>query len=212
MESLKLFFWLTIILLFSTDTVFSQDYLFDIEKLNVEDGLPHRNAYQIQQDDDGYIWISSQGNISRYTGNQFEVYNYTELGIGESGAALLAIGRQKHLWYCELSPDGYSGVIDTKTGKIHTVEDISGGRLHSDSILYIANVKDQVFIATYSGEIYSYGETLKLEYRHHHPFIYHNFLRIAPGFDDDCLIFYSSDRQLQESHLFSIKNGTVQNR
>jgi len=60
---------------------YSQNYLFDVQTLNVEQGLPHRSTRDIIQDHDGYIWISGQGNISRYDGNEWKVFNYSQLNI-----------------------------------------------------------------------------------------------------------------------------------
>ncbi|MCB0374737.1 MAG: hypothetical protein KDD04_02340, partial [Sinomicrobium sp.] len=51
---LPLLLWLTGIIVAS-----AQDYLFDTEVINVEDGLPHRNTYGIVQDKEGFIWVST---------------------------------------------------------------------------------------------------------------------------------------------------------
>ena len=51
-----------------------QNYLFDLDIINIEDGLPHRNTYDIVQDKEGFIWVSSLGAISRYDGYQFKTY------------------------------------------------------------------------------------------------------------------------------------------
>jgi len=52
----------------------AQDYLFDVQIINIEDGLPNSRVSNIAQDKEGFIWISTPGKISRYDGHPFKIY------------------------------------------------------------------------------------------------------------------------------------------
>ncbi len=43
-------------------------------QLNIKDGLSSRQAYQINKDSDGFIWIFTTSGIDRYDGNEFRNY------------------------------------------------------------------------------------------------------------------------------------------
>jgi class 3 adenylate cyclase/ligand-binding sensor domain-containing protein len=58
-------------LLFFTTTVFSQKGKIDFKLFSFEEGLSHRNAFKIQQDPYGYIWIVTINGLNKYDGNRF---------------------------------------------------------------------------------------------------------------------------------------------
>ena len=51
--------------------VSSQSYAHDIRHWSVEEGLLHRNAQCIVQDDRGFIWIGTQSGLNRFDGKDF---------------------------------------------------------------------------------------------------------------------------------------------
>lgn len=44
------------------------------ENYNIEDGLPHNRTHFVYQDTVGWIWIGSEGGISRFDGTSFKTY------------------------------------------------------------------------------------------------------------------------------------------
>lgn len=50
-------------------TAFSQDYLFD--SWEVKDGLPQNTVARILQTSDGYLWVGTEGGLSRFDGVRF---------------------------------------------------------------------------------------------------------------------------------------------
>ena len=46
-----------------------------MERLSVDQGLPHTDVSSIVQDQYGYIWIGTYSGLCRYDGNVLEVYD-----------------------------------------------------------------------------------------------------------------------------------------
>ena len=148
---------------------FSQDYVFDTEIINVKEGLPHRMVYNTVQDQERFIWMSTQGAISRYDGYNFKTYNASFLHIKETSATRLAVDANKRLWYCETnSIVPGNGVIDTAKDSLYSIETISKGLITSEDIMYLGNskmAKTTVFLATRSGSVYKYDSDFQEIYR-----------------------------------------------
>ncbi|MCB0375872.1 MAG: hypothetical protein KDD04_08140, partial [Sinomicrobium sp.] len=140
---------------------FPQDYLFDTEIINVEDGLPHRMVYNIVQDKEGFIWISTQGAISRYDGYNFKTYNASFLNIAENNAVRMAIDAANRLWYCEGNFGTLGGgIIDTAKDSIYSMETVSKGLFASKDVVFLGNAmpnSNDILIVTRAGVIYNYN-------------------------------------------------------
>ncbi|HET8754301.1 MAG TPA: two-component regulator propeller domain-containing protein, partial [Salinimicrobium sp.] len=48
--------------------------LLRFENLGLKDGLVQGTVYDIMQDSEGFLWITSQGGLHRYNGYEFKVY------------------------------------------------------------------------------------------------------------------------------------------
>jgi len=57
-------------LLFAT-SVFSQKEKIEFKLFSFEEGLSHRNAFKIQQDPYGYIWVATINGLNKYDGTRF---------------------------------------------------------------------------------------------------------------------------------------------
>ncbi len=119
----------------------SQEYLFDLEAITMENGLPARMVYDIVQDKDGFIWISSQFGIHRYDGDRFKTITTQELGLPSRSPAIMAIDDHNRLWYT--SADGaalpiYAGVLDLRTDSILSISQATNGVLQSTEVVKIA--------------------------------------------------------------------------
>ncbi len=148
-----------------------QQDLFDIQTINVEDGLPHRRTYRVVEDLNGFIWVSTSGNISRYNGYHFKNYNSSFLNIVEGNFSSLAVDKNNHLWYSEfnhLSLNTHnSGIINTSQDKTFSIQDLSKG-LVKDKVAYVSNSKsnkNDVIIATATGIVYKYNGSFEEIYR-----------------------------------------------
>ena len=61
-----------IMLLFSKEQLSAQQYNFNY--YSVENGLPHSQVNAVFQDSSGYIWVGTEGGVSRFDGKTFEVF------------------------------------------------------------------------------------------------------------------------------------------
>ena len=83
--------------------LFSQEYSH-MEKLSVDEGLPHTDVSSIVQDRDGYIWIGTYSGLCRYDGTDMTVYDVSN--------SILESSRIRSLY---LASDGLL-YIGTETG------------------------------------------------------------------------------------------------
>ncbi len=195
----------------SISYAYSQAYLFDVQTLNPEQGLPHHSTQNIIQDHNGYIWISGQGNISRYDGSEWKTYNYSKLNIFQERIATLAIDKQNRLWYAEPTPDGYSAAIDINTDSIVSLQTLSKGLLHSDSVIYVSNSRrkeGQILIGTKTGKIYTYKDNFELIYAPKIPFLDDIRIVAKEGFDEDYFISVYEVKE-KKTHLLNVKNKRI---
>ncbi|MFK7978465.1 MAG: ATP-binding protein [Saprospiraceae bacterium] len=155
--------FITLLFLSSINSL-AQDYLFNIETIDVEDGLPEREVYSVVADKKGFLWISTQGAISRYDGNQFKTYTNHELHISDYSPTFLAIDDNDNILFVEekeYSEKNYSGVIDTKTDSIYSLEEYTGGLLKSNGVInlnYASQNPNIWFLTTKQGIIYEYKD------------------------------------------------------
>ncbi|MFK7948576.1 MAG: ATP-binding protein [Saprospiraceae bacterium] len=153
---------ITSILLLYAFCSYTQEYLFDVQTINVEDGLPQRDVHSIMQDSEGYIWLSSQGTISRFDGHQFKNYDYNFLNVRANSGLLLALDDGDRLWYSEGNQSAlntFGGILDSKLDTVYTFESFSNGLIHSDNIAFIQPsyaTKNNIIIGTIDGNIYKY--------------------------------------------------------
>lgn len=54
----------------------------EILKLTPEQGLSHSTVYDIEQDDEGYMWIATGEGLDRYNSYQIKTYHNSEIGVG----------------------------------------------------------------------------------------------------------------------------------
>jgi len=73
---LKLLKFVFIFTLLNTSFVFAQEDGIAFEKYGVVEGLPEEFAASIIQDDQGFMWITTQNGLVKYDGYDFKVYKY----------------------------------------------------------------------------------------------------------------------------------------
>ena len=150
---LLIIYWIAI-----TDS-YAQDYLFDLEVIGVEDGLPEREVFNMVEDKKGYLWLSTQGAISRYDGKQFKTYTYQQLNIDEYLPTSLTVDDQNNIWYQERGGSRHGGVINPITDSIYTIESYTKGLLNAQEIVnlnYAYQDDSKWFVTTQDGMIYAY--------------------------------------------------------
>ncbi len=73
---------------------------FAMNQYTVEDGLPSSFIYDITQDREGFIWISSEGGLCRFDGNQFEKDPIAQGLVAE--VVELEVDSKGNLWLIDL--------------------------------------------------------------------------------------------------------------
>ncbi len=74
-------FSIGLIFLIWSITLFSQEKNF--EKITVQDGLSHSTVYDIDQDDDGFIWFGTREGLNKYDGKTIQTF-YQEHGLSNN--------------------------------------------------------------------------------------------------------------------------------
>lgn len=98
--------WLGLFMLLPDTTIGQQNSLkFDF--LGIEEGLPAQGAYDILQDPNGFIWISTFNGLVKYDGYEFQVFRHAlgdstgQTPIGRSFITSL-LGRDSSIWVSTL--------------------------------------------------------------------------------------------------------------
>ena len=98
-----------IVLLINSLPAFNQKYYFD--SYGVEQGLSSSKVYFILQDHNDYIWLGTEGGVSRFDGQHFT--NFTpEEGLADDGIMTICETGDGKLWFGHL--DGDFSVYDGK--------------------------------------------------------------------------------------------------
>src|SRR5690606_5707627 len=79
----RLFFYLILILLCFPAVIWAAiDTLqYHIEHFTDEQGLPQNSINAIGVDEYGFVWLATEGGITRYDGRNFKVYEAEALGV-----------------------------------------------------------------------------------------------------------------------------------
>lgn len=83
------------ILIFQVSGLCLTDSLrYDIQHYTDEQGLPQNSINGIGVDEYGFVWLATEGGITRYDGRSFEVYNSSKLGLNTKRIAYLSYDYQ----------------------------------------------------------------------------------------------------------------------
>jgi ligand-binding sensor domain-containing protein/serine phosphatase RsbU (regulator of sigma subunit) len=101
--------------------LFSQQ--FNFLNYGVEDGLPQSTIYEIFQDNDGYLWLGTDGGgLSRYDGYRFKTYGKSE-GLNANVIRKITQDKHNNIW---VATNG--GLYIIKNGKIQSFNQISDNK------------------------------------------------------------------------------------
>lgn len=82
------FFWINFL---SAQTFF-------MDNINVSDGLPSSQIYDIKQDQLGYVWIATNLGVARYDGHHFQIFTKKE-GLTDNSIVQLEIAPDSSIWF-----------------------------------------------------------------------------------------------------------------
>tara|TARA_R100001443_G_scaffold50810_2_gene62807 strand:- start:3848 stop:6784 length:2937 start_codon:yes stop_codon:yes gene_type:complete len=104
---------------------------------SVDGGLPQVSVTAMAQDEQGYIWLGTQGGLARFDGHRFTVFNTANTPqILSNLVTALYLDRNKRLWIGTVNglsyfADGKFTAVDTgnlKPGMITSFAELSDGR------------------------------------------------------------------------------------
>ena len=147
--------WLSLLSIVS-----AQNYNFNIHHINTTEGLPNRNVFEITEDQKGYIWVSTLGNISRYNGTEFKSYNASFLNISDQKPINIAIDNDQNLWYSEkhvLDNEFNGAILNLQTDSIISFKTFSNGLFSKNDVMSVkasSFKKGVIHITTKQGIVY----------------------------------------------------------
>ncbi|MCB9267891.1 MAG: hypothetical protein H6558_22945, partial [Lewinellaceae bacterium] len=141
---------------------FAQQYLFSLQHINVEDGLPVRQVSDVAQDNDGFIWISSRLGVHRFDGYSYKTYTNAYLNLPDRNAAHIVIDRQNRLWYSKWRSLGQplGGVLSLDADSLVSFINLPGRKLPVEDIYSVHALgacNQEMLVVMKSGILYDYS-------------------------------------------------------
>lgn len=99
----KLTIALLLLMLYYTNSAYAQSY--PLKNYSIKAGLPSSEAYFVMQDSKGYIWVCSDGGVSRFNGYTFTTYNITN-GLPDNNIFEAIEDYKSRIWF-----RSYSGAL-----------------------------------------------------------------------------------------------------
>ena len=128
----------------------ASEYLANLTRYNVEDGLLHREVNAITEDCDGFIWLATNQGLNRFDGHQFKKWTQEANGLLTNHIGQLIEDAQGYLWLIpfEYKEGGDFSLLNHHTGAITTLEKKYGEVLPFP----VENVSFRI-LTTRSGEV-----------------------------------------------------------
>jgi ligand-binding sensor domain-containing protein/signal transduction histidine kinase len=90
--------FLSLVLLFFAEAGAAQNFLYTTRNYTAVDGLPQSQVTSVVEDDNGYLWIATQGGgLARFDGKEFKVYT-TKDGLFSNNISSLLFDHDQNLW------------------------------------------------------------------------------------------------------------------
>jgi signal transduction histidine kinase/ligand-binding sensor domain-containing protein len=137
-------FWSVLIVLVCPLFCSSQEPIYDVWQ--VKDGLPQNTINMIEQTKDGYIWIATEGGLSRFDCVRFENFDVTSTPeLGSNRITYLHVAKNGDLLIGTYNGGliiMHDGVFENRTdlfrGNRYTIREI----VESDSLLFFSNTEN----------------------------------------------------------------------
>lgn len=122
--------------------------VYSFGNYTVKEGLIQSNVQSIAQDQEGYLWLGTDGGLSRFDGKEFLSFG-TQNGLQEAGIKTIAFDRTGVLWIGHAT-----GKITTYTGKKYNnyalKKEDQGFRIHH----ILCDSKDRLWVCTQGNGVY----------------------------------------------------------
>ena len=146
---------------------FGQAYLFNLEHFGLEYGFPTRVAYSVAEDQQGYIWVSSQMGIHRFNGQRFKTWSTERLGLPSRRSTFLAVDEHNRIWLSGPETDQshlLCSILDPEADTVLSPASVTGGHLNEKDIVGMEAAYDGrlgAFVLTHDGSLYRYTDRLQ---------------------------------------------------
>lgn len=162
---LRISFWLFSFIFFGANPtlLFSQNHAHPaFRQYTTDHGLASSEVYSILQDEEGFIWISTDNGVSRFNGYEFQNYGFKE-GLTENVIFEMQLDESDRIWMQAMSGNLYFFERDTihpywnndALNKLKGRLDIAKGFIvkgHGDTIL-MATIKYGIIAVTKDGQM-----------------------------------------------------------
>ena len=123
----------------------AKSQIYSFSEFNTRSGLPNLQINDITQDSVGYLWIATQGGISRFNGQKFINYT-TDDGLVSNKCISIYVDKKQRVWVG--TEDGLSVF---ENGKFRNLSSENG--LLAKAILSFDEGNDEMFAATNNGGV-----------------------------------------------------------
>ena len=124
---------------------------FNFRNFNLEDGLPQNSVYNIFQDNNGYIWLGTQGGVAIFDGIQFKNFDQKD-GISGNHVTKICQDKNNNIWLGHRF-EGFSCIVNEKITKLNPIEskyNLIAISAWKDGIVSIIQSEDSVSSSQYS--------------------------------------------------------------
>ena len=158
-----------------------QNELFEIEYLNVEDGLSNRFCRQIIEDNTGNIWIATSDGLNRYDGFEFKDFASHNSRILKDFIYNLVIDANGNIWVIQVinvqmnhtniygfkDHEYYVSVVNPVDLTVISLDEYFADdqSIKTKNITEIIKGHKEILIRTDNNSIYSFAHNLKYETR-----------------------------------------------
>ena len=95
---------------------------YAIDRWTVDSGLPQLSVLSVVQDRDGFLWIGTQGGITRFDGVSFDVFDRARSGgVDTSDASTSLVDRRGRIWF-----GTQHGAVLHESGRFRLVSSVVG--------------------------------------------------------------------------------------
>ena len=143
MRWIKPIYWLLIFATVTTVDVTGQQY--NIKTYTSKNGLAHSFVNHIERDSKGYLWMATQGGLSRFDGKKFKTFTSKE-GLPGSDITYSCEDHEGNLW---IATNGYG--VSKYNGSEFKTYNSKNGLKHDIVYCIFSDSKKNIWFATYGG-------------------------------------------------------------
>lgn len=163
---LRLLVSILLILFEVTPAIFAQNYIANVQKYGIKEGLSHREIFAIHQDKEGFIWLGTKYGLNRFDGRTFKTWTKEKQGLSSNEIHHIFEDAEGWLWLFTGNNWFHTGnpihcsLIHSYTGEVLTPEEKFGNALPfkiSEILHIVSDANDNLLFSTSKKELYSYS-------------------------------------------------------